>query len=77
MEESATLNKNGVGLGLSICKNLIELMGGSVGVDSKLGEGTKFTISLKTTCIVNDNPVVLEEAKSQRSPRQSESDGVT
>ena len=36
MQESENLNKNGVGLGLSICKNLIENMAGSVKVESKL-----------------------------------------
>ena len=32
MEENAQYNKNGVGLGLSICKKLIEHMAGSVTV---------------------------------------------
>jgi two-component system sensor histidine kinase/response regulator len=36
MEESALLNKNGVGLGLSICKSLIEQMCGKVDVKSEL-----------------------------------------
>ena len=34
----------GVGLGLSISKNLIELMGGSITVDTQLGLGSTFTI---------------------------------
>lgn len=32
----------GSGLGLFICKRLIELMGGQIGVDSRLGEGSRF-----------------------------------
>jgi signal transduction histidine kinase len=40
IEENASLNRNGVGLGLSICKMLIEQMAGSVNVKSSLGEGT-------------------------------------
>lgn len=36
----------GSGLGLAIVKNLIELMHGSISVESELGEGTTFTIDL-------------------------------
>jgi signal transduction histidine kinase len=50
MEDSASLNKNGVGLGLSICKVLIEHMAGKVDVKSKVGKGTVFTMTFKTTC---------------------------
>jgi len=37
-------NTNGIGLGLSICKDLIEQMGGSVNVESKEGVGSKFIV---------------------------------
>jgi signal transduction histidine kinase len=36
----------GTGLGLTIVKNMINLMGGDIQVDSKLGEGSCFTINL-------------------------------
>jgi two-component system phosphate regulon sensor histidine kinase PhoR len=36
----------GTGLGLAIVKHLARLHGGEVSVDSKLGEGTAFTIEL-------------------------------
>lgn len=37
---------NGVGLGLSIVKQTVELMGGTIQVKSKVNEGTKYTILL-------------------------------
>jgi signal transduction histidine kinase len=36
----------GTGLGLSICKQIVSGHGGSIGIRSKLGEGTTFTIHL-------------------------------
>ncbi len=44
-EKNSTSNKvGGAGLGLSITKNIIDLMGGTITVDSKLGEGSRFDI---------------------------------
>ena len=46
-EHSTTENKvSGTGLGLPIIKSMIELMGGSIQVESRQGIGTKFTIDL-------------------------------
>ncbi len=37
---------NGIGLGMTITKEIIDLMGGSIEVESELGKGTKVTILL-------------------------------
>jgi signal transduction histidine kinase len=46
VEELYIRQVGGLGLGLSLCKRIIEIMGGRIWVKSKLGEGSKFTFLL-------------------------------
>ncbi len=45
-DQSTTRKYGGTGLGLPICRNLVERMGGTIRVDSEPGEGTTFSFSL-------------------------------
>ncbi|AWZ02382.1 autoinducer 2 sensor kinase/phosphatase LuxQ [Rhodobiaceae bacterium] len=60
LDPSSTRRHDGVGLGLSICKNLIDLMDGDIRVESTLGNGTCFSVTL---------PVPLSHTQAPTRPQ--------
>jgi signal transduction histidine kinase len=50
LETDEQPDKRGVGLGLAIVKQIVELHGGTVAVESHVGEGSTFTLELPQPC---------------------------
>jgi PAS domain S-box-containing protein len=65
-DSSMVRKYGGSGLGLSICKSLVELMGGIISVRSEPGKGTSFTFTIPFKRVAAD----------QRPPSEAEPAGI-
>ncbi|MDN3638675.1 ATP-binding protein [Simiduia curdlanivorans] len=64
-DSSNTRRFGGTGLGLVISKQLVELMGGSIGAESKVGEGSHFFFTLPLEPMSAQSGVAEDETSSQ------------
>lgn len=69
VDESDNRNIEGTGLGLTISKQLMEMMGGKITVDSVYHRGSVFTIELKQR-IINVQPIGVINFASQKQLNQ-------
>ncbi|HEY7321374.1 MAG TPA: ATP-binding protein [Candidatus Binatia bacterium] len=65
-DTSSQRKYRGVGIGLALVKELVEVQGGTVGVTSEIGKGTQFTVRLPYKELGEPLPLLPEEVKSTR-----------
>ena len=66
-DASTTRRFGGTGLGLAICRHLAEAMNGSISVDSQVGQGSRFSVSLPLERL-NGEPVIAVRTTAPADP---------
>ena len=75
-EKTSTVSGiQGTGLGMAITKSIVDMMGGSIYVNSKEGEGTEFIVDIP--CRLSENPTVFEQIPELKGLRALVADDDT
>ena len=61
LETSSSLNTSGIGLGLSICKQIIEVFDGKIYFDEEYKDGAKFTFQIPAENDFDSNAFAINE----------------
>ena len=59
-------NIQGTGLGMSITKSIVELMGGTIDVETELGKGTEFIVRVNFPIVDEPEEIEVDKTDTQR-----------
>jgi signal transduction histidine kinase/CheY-like chemotaxis protein len=67
-ESGTSRNFGGTGLGLTITKNIVEMMGGKIWIESEVGKGSSFIFTFKAKIVPDDEEILetLEAAEEEQ-----------
>ena len=65
VDKSLSRNTEGTGVGLSLVKSIVELLGGTIYVESEYGKGSKFTVKLPSRKVLNESMLYSSNVRSE------------
>lgn len=66
-DASSNRRFGGTGLGITICRSIVEMMGGTVQLDSVEGKGTRFVFTITLQEAVNEYPVIEKAVSTEET----------
>jgi CheY-like chemotaxis protein len=75
-DDSTCRKFGGTGLGLAISKQLVEMLGGEIGVESQLGKGSRFWFRVPFEKLTASEQLAALAARTQTAPQPAKSLGM-
>ncbi len=71
LDSGTSRRHEGTGLGLAVTRKIVELQGGTIGVESEFGQGTRFTVVLRFS-LPEADPVRTSRKETELTPESAE-----